>query len=220
MRINLLLLFCLLALAGQAQYTDGGAWIGMDTKYKIIKDLDLRAEVQARLDQGMTRYNAVIGDFGLRYKIMKGLNTTVTYRIGHRQNGQNLFEIRQRVSIDVNYKYDFGKPEASFRIRYQAGRNGVAASEGIPDLREGFRYKLKVKRKIIKKTRGALSLEFFQSQRTEGFYWSDWRFVASVERKLNKKFDLTIGYLYQEEILANDPLSEHILLVGLTVDID
>lgn len=217
---SIVVLLFLLSFQGLGQYTDGGGWFGAGVSSKVNKRISWNAESQLRLNQGFTRYNTVLVDLGGRYKITKDLDFDLTYRFAHGQNDQLLYFLRHRIALDLRYEWDLGKPEIQFRVRYQAGQRGVpGSSEGISDLRDAFRYRAKIDRKLFRKTRGSASCELFQSTDLNDFQLTDYRLRFQVERNLPGPHEITIGYLFQEELFRANPLKEHILTLGYSVKI-
>ena len=202
-----------------AQHCDVGIWAGLSAGTELVEDVDLKGELQSRFDRGMTRYSSLLGDLGLRYKISKPMNVSLNYRMGQRQENDGYLSLRHRLSLDLTYEWDFGKPELDLRVRYQAGLENGAGEGGIADLREGFRFRLRGSTELMDDLDGDLSAELFRSRDMTGFYWSDWRLRFELTRKINKHQDLTIGYLFQQETLVADPLMEHIISVGYSFDL-
>ena len=217
---SIAILLFLLSLQGYSQYTDGGGWFGVGASSKINDKFSWSAESQLRVNQGFTRYRTLLLDIGGRYKITKDFAFDLTYRFAHGQNDQLLYYLRHRIAADLRYNLDLGKPEVQFRVRYQAGQRGVPGStEGISDLRDAFRYRVKVSRKLIRKTRGSASCELFQSSDFNDYQLTDYRLRFQVERNLPGPHKVTVGYLFQEELFRANPLKEHILTLGYSVKI-
>lgn len=205
-------------MLGFSQLSDGGLWVGFGWDKKLSKKITLNGEGQLRMNQNMTRYATLLKDVGVRYKLQKDLDLDVTYRFAHGQNSRALYFFRHRLNADLRYTLDLGKPELKFRVRVQTGHRGVPGTEfNLRESGSGLRYRVGIKRKIIKKTRGLVDVEFFQSRENQSFQWSDYRIRFRVDRNLPGPHTVSVGYLYQEEIFTADPMREHILTLAYGV---
>lgn len=199
------------------QFTDGGVWAGVSLKKDLPNGFDLGFDFQGRTELMASHLATVFTDVEGSYKVNKWLKTSVTYRFGLLNSLEGYQATRHRFALDASVDRDFGKPKFDFRVRYQAGQRSTS-EEGISDLRDAIRYRLKGQVKLIKKTYLASSLEYFQSLDLTRHSLTDWRWKIGVERKVKKRQYLAIGYLLQSEMNANDPLTEHVLTVGYTFE--
>lgn len=203
-----------------AQHSVSGVWLQLGVDRELTDRLDLKGGLQVRTLGSFIRYQTSFFDLGLDYKIAEGVDAEVNYRLGYRQDVAGNFDLRQRFNFDLSYEYDFGKPELSMRLRYQAARRGVAAfEERIPELREAFRYRIKGSTEIVDDFDVDLSYEWFMSRDERGFDWSDWRLRVEFKRKINKRQDLTFGYLLQRQVLTADPRTEHVITLGYSFEL-
>lgn len=201
-----------------AQHSVSGVWLQAGAKKKLSDRFDLKGGLQVRTLGSFIRYQTSFFDLGLDYEIRDGLEAEVNYRLGYRQDVDGAFDLRQRFNFDLSYEYDFGKPELSMRLRYQAARRGVAAfEERIPELREAFRWRIKGSTEIVDDIDADLSYEWFVSRDETGFDWSDWRLSVEFKRKINKRQDFTFGYLLQRQVLTADPRTEHVVTLGYSL---
>jgi hypothetical protein len=204
---------------GHAQTNTGGAWMGVGAKKELSDKFDLKGGLEFRTLGGFTDYQTTFSELGVQYKVMEGLDAEVNYRLGYRRNDEN-FIWRQRFNVDLNYEYDFGKPELDFRVRYQFARAGVAVDEdGPPELNDAFRYRLRGSTEVVDDLDVDLSYELFQSRDERGFSLSDWRLRLQFSKKISKKQDLTFGYLIQRQMNRANPDTEHIFTVGYSFEL-
>jgi len=199
------------------QFTDGGVWAGVSLKKDLPNGFDLGVDIQGRTEIMASHLATVFTDVEGSYKVNKWLKTSVTYRFGLLNSLEGYQATRHRFALDVKVDRDFGKPKFDFRVRYQAGQRSTS-EEGISDLRDGIRYRLKGQIKLIKKTELASSFECFQSLDLTRHSLTDWRWKLEVERKVKKRQYVSVGYLLQREMNTNDPLTEHVVTVGYTFE--
>lgn len=216
-RLSVVVLLLTIPFSAASQYTDAGVWGGVTLKKDLPKGFDLDAEFQFRSELMGTHLATVLSDLGASYKINKWMKTALTYRFGVLNGLDNVQSTRHRFAADLTFDHDFGKPNGSFRIRYQAGQRSTDEN-GISDLRDAIRYRVKGDIKLIKKTRLASSFELFQGSTDYGFELTDWRWKIGIQRKLKKRQYLTVGYLLQNELHTNDPLMEHVLTIGYSYE--
>lgn len=195
-----------------AQYVDQGLWTSITGYYDYSKRLSVDAELQNRFGQGMSRYQTTLLDLGGSYQLNRMFRVGMAYRMGHRLRHDDRQDFRQRLNTDIRLRLRSGKVRYDFRVRYQAGPRN--STERVVDLREAMRYRLKISGKIARKTHLALAGELFQSKRNGEFGLSDWRAKAEVFRKIGGGRSISAGYLVQRELNREDPLLEHVLVLG------
>ncbi len=202
-----------------AQESDGGLWATFGTKYEVNKRFDIDVEGQFRLDENFQMYDASLYDAGCSYKINKHFKTGVTYRFGHSQGNPGFFETKHRLALDLRADDGFGEWDLDFRVRYQAGVSRIRTTEGNADLKDAIRYRLKADRKLISKTDLSLSGELFQNTTLSMSELTDWRFRVELSRKIRKRHQATIGYMVQREMNASNPLTQHVLNIGYSIEL-
>lgn len=208
----------LLSVQVHAQYSDGGVWakFGMEKKFK--GPWEIKLGTQARTAQYSTVLNDLIVDLEGGYKISDLLSASFTFRQGWRRELDGTLLPRQRVSLDLQAKHDMGEFGVSLRSRYQLGLQ-FAQTEAPGPMDDAVRFRLKVDRKLMKKTQGTASIECFTSAEYGEYLLTDMRYQLEVTRKLKKRHYLSLGYQYQKERQTDDPLSEHVLLLSFDLEI-
>lgn len=206
------LLVCTLGL--QAQTNTGGAWLGLGAKKELSDRFDLKGGLEHRTLGSFITYQTTFAELGVQYKVMEGLDAELNYRLGYRSDDDNLIW-RQRYNLDLTYEYDFGKPEIDVRVRYQLARQGIAIDEDrIPEPNDAFRYRLRGSTEVVDDLDVDLSYELFHGREDQGFILTDWRLRLEFSQKVNKKQDISFGYLLQRELNRSYPDTEHIITVG------
>ena len=207
-------LFC--SVGAWAQVTDAGFWAGADYTLNWNKRLSFNGELQGRFGQGFTRYQRSLVDLGGDYKINSYLRFSATYRFGHVLHYDGREYLRQRVNTDLRLRLKSEKIKYDFRLRYQAGRRNT--DELGQDLREGLRFKSKMTMKVARKTHFSPAFEVFFSDRNGESRYSDWRVRLDFKREVAKRRELRIGYLVQSEVNRRNPLTEHMIVVGYSIE--
>lgn len=104
-----------------AQAQDGtGLWTGIGVEKKINKKLSLNLNTQVRFNDNISYAKTYLGEIGLGYQIIKGLEIAGYYRlINRRKNETKDFKIRQRYYADLSYENKIGAIKFDYRLRYQ-----------------------------------------------------------------------------------------------------
>ncbi len=119
MKKTILILFILMPLLVNAQ-EGTGLWTGIGVQKKLSKKLSLNLNGQVRLDDNISYAKTYLGEIGLSYTILKGLDISAYYRlINRRKNEPSAFKIRQRYYADLSYEYKLGAIKLDYRLRYQ-----------------------------------------------------------------------------------------------------
>lgn len=214
--LSALALSILLASAALAQYSDAGFWLGSDYTLNWNKRLSFNGEAQGRFGQGFSRYQKSLVDIGGHYKLNRYFSVSATYRFGHVLRFDDRDYLRQRINTDLRLRLKPGKVKVDFRLRYQAGRRNT--DELGMDLREGLRFKSKLTFKVARKTHFSPAFEVFFSERNQQYQYSDWRMRLDFKRQIAKRRELRIGYLVQSEVNRRNPLTEHMIVVGYSIE--
>lgn len=212
---TLFLSLCVGAVS-RAQSSDAGFWAGTDYTLDWNKQLSFNGELQGRFGQGFSRYQRALIDLGGDYKLNSYFRVTLAYRFGHALRNDGRQDLRQRVNTDLRLRLKSERIKYDFRVRYQAGRRNT--DERDQDLREGLRFKSKMTFKVARRTNVSPAFELFFSDRNGEYRYSDWRVRLDLKRKVAKRRELRIGYLVQSEVNRRNPITEHMIVVGYSLE--
>ncbi len=202
-----------------AQYKDAGLWANFSLAGKFNKDFQYSLSPEVRMDENITRAASFFMDFGSQYKLNKHFSFSASYRIGGRNDGMNI-GLRQRFQLGVAYKEKAEDFTFSLQTRIQAGAT-LFAAENDADFTTVWRNKLGVKYTRLKKTDVAMSFEIFNlSGRYQDLAMQTWRWITDVERKLNDRNSVSIGYLIQRSLLKSPIEMDYILLLSWQYSLD
>lgn len=198
-----------------AQEKDLGLWTGATFEYKVNDRFDLKLSPEIRFEENISRLGNAFGELSGSYQLLEGLNAGLTYRFGQR-NKFDYFQTRQRLQFELGYKYKFENWTVGYALRYQKTLQGNFA-DSDPDFETVLRNKFSVKYTKIKKTDISAGWEFFHNGEAEGgLVWQNWRATLEVERKLNKRNFISLGYLIQKDLESSVPSLDYVFLVGYT----
>lgn len=204
----------LIPFLGLSQEKDAGLWSGIGLSYEVNKKLEVSVSPELRLEENLSRISSAFCDFGAEYKLGSGFSASATYRIGGR-NRIDFYQTRQRLQLGLGYKWKFENFSISYALKYQASIQGALSGESDADFVTIIRNKVGVKYDGFKKYSLSSSFEFFNSASEENrLEWQNWRSTTEVERKINKRNFVSLGYLIQKDLISSVPSMDFVVLVG------
>lgn len=212
-RISFIIWLVISSFVCFAQYKDAGMWTDATFVSAINKKLDLAFSPEIRLNENITRISRIFADLGLQYKLNKHVQASLTSRTGFAQL-TDVYQARQRFQFGVGYKIKLHDFSFAITTRWQLATR-ANTPENDPDLITTIRNKIAVKYSGMKKMDFSTSFELFnKSNLYNSFALQNWRWVASAERKLNKRNFLSIGYLIQKSMLVSPQEIDFVVLVS------
>jgi hypothetical protein len=198
-----------------SQVNDAGMWLSTSVSAELTKTLDAEGAVEGRFNDNFGELATSFADISLALKIMRNVQVGVNYRTGTRRNIDNTYGMRQRVAVDLGLgRYELRKFDFRFRLRYQFNNAGFGAGEDDVEFSRTFRAKMSVSRKLMKKTDLRFGGELFFRGFAGTWAFSDLRTGLELRRRINKRQDLSLGYLFQTELGAANPERDFVILLG------
>lgn len=119
MKKFLALSFLLMPLGLSAQ--DGiGLRTGIGLKKNLTKKWSISAELQTRFNGNISYLQTYLGELGMSYQFLKGLEASAYYRYTYRRKDVTKdFKERHRYYADLSYGRKTGPVKLEYRIRYQ-----------------------------------------------------------------------------------------------------
>jgi hypothetical protein len=197
-----------------SQEQDFGSWLNASVEYEAWKNVDLSLTPELRFDENLSRLRNVQADFGAQYKINKRYSTGAVLRIGQVQRNSG-WQGRQRIQLFVGGKWKIVKDlDFSYKTRVQFAFDQQTRTRDA-DMNSNIRNKFGISYDGIKKTKLSASYEFFHGiQRGEFLEWQDWRLAFDVERKLNKRNFVSLGWIVQTEFTTPRVRRDNILVLS------
>lgn len=211
-------LFLLLSPELSAQNrSDFGVWAGMKVNQKILKDLSLGVKAQVRLNGNAAYFKSAFTNVGVAYKFHKIFGLAAGYRYSIRINNNT-----HRTYLDLKLNYqpveDLGL-KFKLRVRGQYDTSSDLTDDPSASLRSrlyiGFTPKGKMGKKFTIYTTGEIFYEFVQSYSS----FKRWRYSAGMMYHFNKDIALNLRYILQDDIGIVEPIMDHVLVVGMVVDL-
>ena len=201
------------------QHMDSGSWVSCGVEKKLTKGLTGEAIAESRFGDQFSNASSVFTDLVLTYKLHDNIKIGGVYRIGLRSQADGYYLPRHRFAIDLMIKHSINDWKFGYRLRYQNNNSALASSESGIQYESGYRNKLSVSRKLMKRTWLKAQGEIFSSQIDDLIQPTDYRLKLGVTRGVKKRHDLSLGLLYQTEIDNSDPNGEFIIYLGYSIEL-
>ena len=200
----ILTIFILSGATVFSQVNDAGFWTGFGLDYDINKKFSVEYESQVRFNDNVSHLNQYYNEITGGYKIVKGLQTSLTYRYSRKNNGDYYFN-QYRFCLNLSYKYKI-KPGITFstRVRYQHSFDRLKVVNDIfPDKKNIFRmaFKVSYRNKDFKRIQPYLKYEFFNAIQPKNSYSSldTYRVKIGALLDLPGKHAIKIFYMFEHE---------------------
>jgi hypothetical protein len=210
------ILVCIFVPGHSQIQPDAGMWNTISIEKEITKKFSLILDEEIRLRDNFSQLNLLYTNFGASYKIIKGLKVALIYRLIEKYEGTNYtFSFRNRLMLDISYRYKIQDFSISYRSRLQYEvRNYYSSDKGkLPE--KFWRNKFEVKYDINKFTPYVgVELRYQmndpRNQLADGG-WHRARYFIGVDYDINKRNSVGIYYLIQREYYVVDPMDLYIL---------
>lgn len=156
-----------------SQQQDAGLWLSGKVDFEAKGKRNFYIAPEIRMYDNMRLMRSAFSDIGVQQKISKNWSSQMELRIGARSS-EGLWNYRQRLSLGVQWKEDWGKWETSALIRQQWGQTqfGVGDWQDV-DLSQNTRFRGGLKYTGLPKVDLYTTLEMFVNTYTQQY--SSWR---------------------------------------------
>lgn len=198
------------------QYNDAGLWVGFTLDFDLKKKFHAGLDLQSRWNENISEARSNFIEPWVSKDWSDRFSTTLSYRIIARRTIENLYEPRDRVTLDFKYKTKIKDLKLQYRLRTQ--KQFETYNEGrFYETDFMVRHRFKFGYKISKRWDYAVLGEPYFARNTSGEWtFTDLRFRTSFEFKLKKRNYLSFGYLIQREYNRTNPLTEFNAMLGYT----
>jgi opacity protein-like surface antigen len=213
---SFLLIFSFCINLSAQNRTDFGLWTGLRVNQKITKKFSASLRGQVRLDGNANYFSSTFANVGLGYKFHKMIGIAAGYRYSIKPERNS-----HRVYGDIKFSYSPKKSGLALKIRLR-GQYGTSSNQTVipsttlrPRFYVGYSPKGKVPKRFKFYMTGEVFYEFVQSTSS----LSKYRISGGVSYELSKEISVGLRYIMQDELGATAPVQEHILSIGLEVDL-
>jgi len=220
-RKYILLFLLLYSLAGNAQHQDFRTWINFQLEGELFNLIDYSLTPELRLQDNLTQVEGVLGEVDLSVPLTKflRLGTEYRYKVEFPRDDPN--EVSNRLGLYAEFKERIADFRLQYRVMYLQEYTNVRTSEQgyLPETMHRHKFSVKYRQKGWDITPGIAAEGFFTINPLWNRNEFKCRFAAGVQYKLTKDINLSLNYKYQREFNQNDPLTAHILDIGLEYEL-
>jgi hypothetical protein len=203
-----------------AQENDFQTWTNIGIQKKITDKLKFSLSEELRLCENSSRMKTLYSDAGLTYTLNKTFRIGGFYRLITSYDPAESYTNSQRVYTDISARHEFKRIMVVFRTRFQArvlnadrdpGNNPTTYNRNKLTLNYNIRHS------SLSPFLGAEM--FYQLNNGEGNKIDKLRFSAGTEYEINKKQNLVVYYMLQQEVNAIDPVRAFIFGLQYTYNL-
>ena len=183
---------------------DTHTWTSIGFEKNLPHSLSLEFEQELRIKDRLSTFSQTFSEVSLSYKVIEGMNISIPYRYAVFEN-----KIKQRLSLEVSYKYSFNPIGMKYRAKFQ---RSIEEEKILEDL---FRNKFIIEYKLSKKIEPYFSGELFHICNTDNNSLDEYRVSIGIEINLPRKNSMNIFYtVKKEDISTSSP--DDIYVFGLS----
>lgn len=215
----LCVLFCGIGMLRSQTTKDAGLWASYTFEAKYKKKWKFSISPEVRFNNNINHFNRAMIDLGAEYKPYKTYFVEVSYRSSLRSQ-DDWRDVRERFQFGMGFRQEWNGFTFTYQPRYQIALQQIG-NDGDADFETILRNKLSVKYDISKKTNVSTSFETFNNtEQGQNFNLENWRWKADLSHDLNKRNEISIGYMIQKSIYDSPQEMDFIVLVGYTNNIN
>jgi hypothetical protein len=223
MRKSILLFVYLLLAGGGMLYAqtsqDAGLWASYAFEAKYKKKWTFGISPEVRFNNNMTHLNRAMIDIGAEYKPIKTFFAGASYRTSLRSQ-DDWQDVRERFQFGIGLRQEWNAFTFTYQPRYQVALQQVG-NDGDADFETTFRNKLTVKYDINKKTDVSTAFEVFNNaEQGQEFTLENWRWKVDFSYAINKRNEVSIGYMIQKSIYDSPQEMDYVVIIGYSNDIN
>jgi hypothetical protein len=193
-------------------------WNTFSIEKEFTKKFSLMIDEELRLRDNFSRLNLFYTNIGASYKFIKNGKASLIYRPIQKYLGTNRsFSFRNRLMLDLSYKYKFADFSLSYRSRIQSEIRDYYVSEKGKNPEWFWRNKFEFKyytKKFEPYFGTELRYQIIDSRNPETNYgWHRGRYFAGIDYNINKNNSFGIYFLIQKEYGISS--ADDLYIVGL-----
>jgi hypothetical protein len=198
-----------------AQEKDAGLWVSVSLEKKISSFFDVELSQEFRFYENVSELGSAFTEASLQYKIFRKLRVGAEYRFIQSRRLDDSYRLRHRYAFQMIYIYDIQRFSFRLREKFQSRYTEVYSSEDGLIPKNMLRNRLMITYDLNKRYTPYLSGEiYYQLNNPKGNEIDKVRYKAGYDYELNKHHSLSIGYLIDQELNQNNPLTDFVIDIG------
>jgi hypothetical protein len=220
-RYKLILILLVLSLNAHGQQKDFRSWFTIGVGGELFNLLDVSVTPEVRLWDNSSRLEGFLTEVDASVPVFKFLRFGFNYRY------QADFENPEQVSHTNRYgiygqaSKNFGDFKVSYRAFYHQEYTDMNTSElgKVPFVQHRHKISLKYGKKDWKLSPAVSAEMFYTISPAWDAFQERLRLSAGIDYEISEILEAGIGYKFQQEFYERNPLSSHILSLGLKVNL-
>jgi hypothetical protein len=219
-RIGLAILLGI-SLQSFAQREDFRSWFSFELEGEVFDLIDFGITPELRLEDNSRRLGELLNELELSVPVTKFLRIGTAYRYAAELDKEEGQVNVHRFMVYGKLQEDFGPFEIDYRAKYQREYSAMYSSElgELPETCHRHRIGVDFEKKGWDITPGFSAEMFFMLRPYRESEQNKLRLTAELQYKITKDLDIKLAYKYQKEFLENNPMTSHILCLGLQYEL-
>jgi hypothetical protein len=208
------------AWSTSGQENDFGGWYSATINREVLKDVDVSVSPELRFFDNHSRLDSWILETDVAYKLNNFLKFGGLYRYSVDFTDPDANERKHRWGLYGKLSYRLKPIDISYRCLFQQEYSNYYSSPNGTVPENVWRNKVQIKYDRKKQDWAPYAYaEMFYTAFPE---WKEGRqklrLSTGIEYKINKEFDLSVGYLMNKEIGVANPMTTHVIAVNIAFD--
>ena len=202
-----------------SQDNDAGLWSGLEWEKGINKWLEIRGNLEIRLDNNISQAERYLAEIGFRGDIGKYFDASINYRYTYRFFPEYNWASYNRFFTDIRFNYDYMGFSFYERARVTFDQIPPFFEEGLLETTARFKTQATYNiRKTPLRARG--SVEFFVPvTRSFNPVPEKIRYKLGMIYHLNQSLAIEMGHMFQKVSYRNKPQNNFIWVVSLNFNL-
>lgn len=215
------ILFILVTHPIISQVNDAGLWENIYLEKKITTKWKIHLNQQNRVNQNISRFYYAYGDFGVTYKWNKHISTMCDYVLIERRLLNDSWSLRHQWYAAIILKQKMGLFTVSDRIMGQIQYSDFHTSKHGRIADHHLRNKTTLKYNNISRYTYYVAFEmyykldqYYKNDLSQGRQLDRLRYFIGTFYELNKKSELELYYLYENNFNMYNPPKNFVIGIG------
>ena len=199
-----------------SQQSSGKSWTSIGVKGSINKKIDWAGSFTARI--GGSNDQIYFPQVSIKYKVTKWFRPSADYRAIFALNKYGNYSFTNRLNFNAEFKHTLNRFSVSARIRYQYSFDRLISSSNYDsEYDQAIRFKPQISYDINNSfISPVINIEFFYNPTFGplGQRFTKYRTFIGVDFEFDSPHELSIGYMFDQQINQPDPSRKHILSIN------
>ena len=214
MNKSLLLILILLPFITKSQIVnDAKLWLGISVNKKI-NDFEFSLGEEIRFDENFGHIDKIFTEFGVEYKIKKGLFVSLNYRFDRDNDYESSnYDLNNRLDFGASYKHKFDKFDFIVKTKFQTKSSSPEENNS-----SYWRNKITFNYKLDNPFTPFASYEFFYQFNNENVINRN-RLSIGSKYEINNSNSIKIFYTFENRFNVKNLAHNHLWRVSYSLDL-